>query len=39
MRWNLAIAIVAGFVLAIAVTFGGPILRGPAASPPAQISK
>jgi hypothetical protein len=39
MRWNLAIAVIVGLVLAIAVTFGGPILRGSAASPPPQISK
>jgi len=33
MRWNLAIAVLIGFVLAIALSFGGPILKGPMKAP------
>ncbi len=39
MRWNFTIAVVIGFVLAMALTFGGRMLSGPpAVSPPLQTS-
>jgi hypothetical protein len=39
MRWNFAIAVVAGFVLAMALAFGGGIVSGPrVVSSPSQSS-
>jgi hypothetical protein len=38
MRWNLAAAILIGFVLAVALAFGGQIMHGPVVSSPAQNS-
>jgi hypothetical protein len=39
MRWNFAIAVVVGFVLAMALAFGGGIVNGPrVVSPPSQSS-
>jgi hypothetical protein len=38
MRWNLAIAVLVGAVLAMAMAFGGQILRGPVTPPPLQNS-
>jgi hypothetical protein len=38
MRWNLTIAVVIGFVLAMALTFGGHVLRGPVVPPPQHSS-
>jgi hypothetical protein len=40
MRWNFAIAVVIGFVLAMALAFGGGIVSGPrVVSPPSHSSK
>jgi hypothetical protein len=38
MRWNFATAILIGFVLAMALAFGGQMMRGPIISPPLQNS-
>jgi capsular polysaccharide biosynthesis protein len=34
MRWNLAIAVLLGVMLAMAMAFGGQIMHGPVVSPP-----
>jgi hypothetical protein len=38
MRWNLAAAVLIGFVLAVALAFGGQMMHGPVISPPLQNS-
>jgi len=36
MRWTFAIAVLIGFVLAMALVFGGNMLNGPGVAPSAQ---
>ena len=38
MKWNMTVAIVTGFVLAMALAFGGPIISGPPTAPPSHMS-
>jgi hypothetical protein len=39
MRWTLGTAVLIGFVLAMALVFGGNILNRPAVAPTAQIPR
>jgi hypothetical protein len=36
MKWNLAAAVLIGFVLAVAMAFGSPMMHRPVVSPPPQ---
>jgi hypothetical protein len=38
MRLNLAVAVAIGFMLAMALAFGGQMMHGPVVSPPQQNS-
>jgi hypothetical protein len=38
MRWNLAIGVLLGFVLALALAFSGPMMHEPVVSPAPQTS-
>ena len=38
MKWNIAVAMATGFVLAMALAFGGHIISGPPAAPPSHSS-
>jgi hypothetical protein len=39
MKWNMTVAVVTGFVLAMALAFGGRILSGaPVVAPPLHMS-
>jgi hypothetical protein len=38
MKWNMTVAVVTGFVLALALAFGGRIISVPPAAPPSHIS-
>lgn len=39
MKWNMAVAVVTGFVLAMALAFGGRMLSGaPVVAPPLHMS-
>jgi hypothetical protein len=38
MRWNLTAAVLIGFILAVALAFGGQVMHGPVVSPPLQNS-